>query len=127
MEMMRARDLLAPVLAAALFTLAGCAAKPSEEACERAVVNIRKLTGETHSELGADRRTAVRSCRAQSNRDTVECYAEARTKEELFGCGGELADAVREAEKKAASKPAAGAAGGAGGKESGTTGSGAGQ
>jgi hypothetical protein len=122
MEMMRARDLLAPVLAVALFTgLAGCDAKPTEEACERAVVNIRKLTGETHSELGADRRTAVRSCRAQSSRDTVECYAEARTQEELFSCGGELADAVRQQERKAAPAPATGQGAGGG------TGSGSGQ
>lgn len=98
--MMRPRNLLcAAVLAAALFPgLTGCDTKPTEEACERAVINIRKLTGQTQSEVGADRRAAVRSCRAQSSRDTVECYAEARTKEELFGCGGEVAEALRKSQ-----------------------------
>jgi hypothetical protein len=76
---------------------AGCSTRPSEEACEKAVNNIRKLTGQSHSEVGADKRAAVRSCRAQSSKDTVECMAEARTADELFKCGGKLADEVRKA------------------------------
>jgi hypothetical protein len=109
MEMMRpARYLLCTVgLAAAL---AGCTKKPTEEACDKAIVNIRKLTGQANSEVGADRRAAVRSCRAQSSSDTVECYVEAQTVEELFGCGGEMAAAVREMEKKMGAGSGAGAA-----------------
>jgi hypothetical protein len=109
MEMMRpARYLLCTVgLAAAL---AGCTKKPTEEACDKAIVNIRRLTGQSNSEVGADRRAAVRSCRAQSSSDTVECYVEAQTVEELFGCGGEMAAAVREMEKKMGAGPGAGAA-----------------
>ncbi len=110
--------------------LAGCARKATEEACDKAIANIRKLTGQAHSEVGADRRAAVRSCRAQSSRDTVECYVEAQTTEELFGCGGELAEAVRAAEKKQGTGAAgSGAAGGAKGSGAGAgagTGSGAG-
>ena len=122
--MMRpARNLLCAVgLAAAL---AGCTSKPTEEACDKAIANIRKLTGQAHSEVGADRRAAVRSCRAQSNRDTVECYVEAQTVEELFGCGGEMADAVRAAEKKMGVQPGGAAGSGSGAAGSGAAGSGA--
>ena len=45
--------------------------EPSEEACEKAVNNIRKLTGQSNTDVGADKRAAVRSCRAQSSKDKV--------------------------------------------------------
>ncbi len=95
------------LLAMFLFLGAGCSTRPSEEACEKAVGNIRKLTGQSHTELGADKRAAVRSCRAQSSKDTVECMAEARTAEELFACGGKMADEIKKAmegQKKDAEK-----------------------
>jgi hypothetical protein len=98
MEMTPIRKLLGAALVAA--SLFGCAAKPTEQACEKAVLNIRKVTGQTHLEINADQRAAVRSCRAQSSRDTVQCYVGAQTKEQLFACGGELAEAVRQAEEK---------------------------
>ena len=82
---------------------AGCSTKPSEEACEKAVNNIRKLTGQSNTDIGADKRAAIRSCRAQSSKETVECMAEARTPEELFACGGKMAETVKkamEAQKK---------------------------
>jgi hypothetical protein len=94
MEMTPARILVCAVGIAA--ALAGCS-KPTEEACDRAVVNISKLSGQAQSETGeagSDRRAAVRACRAQSDRDTVECYAEAQTREELLKCGGEMAEAL---------------------------------
>ena len=89
-----------------LALCAACSTKPSEEACEKAVANIRKLTGQSHTDVGADKRAAVRSCRAQSSKETVECMAEARTAEELFACGGKMAEEVKklsEAEKQKAS------------------------
>ena len=78
-----------------LGVAAGCSTKPSEEACEKAVSNIRKLTGQSNTEIGADKRAAIRSCRAQSSKDTVECMAEARTAEELFACGGKMAEQLK--------------------------------
>jgi len=95
------------LLAMFLLLGAGCSTRPSEEACEKAVGNIRKLTGQSHTELGADKRAAVRSCRAQSSKDTVECMAEARTADELFACGGKMADEIKKAmegQKKDAEK-----------------------
>jgi len=86
---------VAMVLSALVFA---CGSKPSEESCEQAVDNIRKLTNQTHTSLGADREGAVRACRAQSSGKTVECMAEARTQQELFGCGGAIAEAVRKAQ-----------------------------
>lgn len=94
------------LLGAALFAaLVGCTAKPSQEACEKAVQNIRRLTGDTHTEAGPEQRAAIRSCQAQSSRDTAECYMRAQTKEELFTCGGELADSVLAAERKESKDP----------------------
>ena len=97
----------AVVVGIGLFIGAGaCSTKPSEEACEKAVNNIRKLTGQSHTDIGADKRAAIRSCRAQSSKDTVECMAEARTSEELFACGGKRAEGVKkllEEQKKEAS------------------------
>ena len=78
----------------------GCGAKPSEDLCQRAVENIRKLTGGAHTDVGADPKAAVRSCRAQSDSDTVECMAEARTAQELYGCGGEMAEQLRAMDQK---------------------------
>src|SRR6185503_9610427 len=59
------------LLALAILVAAGCSSKPSEEACEKAVTNIRKLTGQSNTDVGADKRAAVRSCRAQSSKDKV--------------------------------------------------------
>lgn len=103
--MTHTRNLLSA--AALALALVGCDAKPTEEACDRAVLNIRKVTGQTHIEVDSDHRAAVRSCRAQSSRDTVDCYVDAQTKEQLFACGGELAEAVRQAEQQKKSAPPA--------------------
>ena len=92
--------------ALALLLVLGCSSKPSEEACEKAVANIRKLTGQSNTEIGADKRAAVRSCRAQSSGETVECMAEARTSEELFACGGKMAEALKKMEQEKAAPPA---------------------
>ena len=117
----------AAVVLAACLTI-GCSPKPTEEACDKAVANIRKVTGQTHTEVGGDERAAVRSCRAQSSRDTVECYAAAQTEQELFACGGELAESLRKAQEK--TEPAGARTGSGSGAESGsgkTSGSGTGQ
>ena len=92
--------------AALLAALVGCTAKPSQDACEKAVQNIRRLTGDTHTEAGPEQRAAIRSCQAQSSRDTAECYMRAQTRDELYKCGGDLADALRAAEQKNAPAPA---------------------
>ena len=109
----------AVVVGIGLFIGAGaCSTKPSEEACEKAVNNIRKLTGQSHTDVGADKRAAIRSCRAQSSKDTVECMAEARTSQELFACGGKMAEEVKkfvESQKKAGVGGAAAGGGAAGG------------
>ena len=94
------------LLTAAALTLglallaSGCGSKPSEELCQRAVENIRKLTGGAHTDVGADPKAAVRSCRAQSDSETVECMAEARTTQELYGCGGEMAETLKAMDQK---------------------------
>lgn len=92
--------------AALLAALVGCTSKPSQGACEKAVQNIRRLTGDTHTEAGPEQRAAIRSCQAQSSKETADCYMGAQTREELYKCGGDLADALRAAEKESADKAA---------------------
>jgi hypothetical protein len=103
--------LAAAALAAALAS--GCSARPSQASCEKAVQNIRKLTGQGSGDVGPDQRAAVRSCTAQSSRDTVDCYVSAQTLEQLTACGGELAGSLPRAGEKPApgSAPAGGSPG----------------
>jgi len=101
------------LLGLAILVAAGCSSKPSEDACEKAVTNIRKLTGQSNTDVGADKRAAVRSCRAQSSKDKVECMVEARTVEELDKCGGKFAAEVKkmvDEEKKTKEAAGGGAA-----------------
>ena len=84
---------------------AGCSSRPTEEACSRAIANIRELTGQSHTDVGADRSATIRACRAQSSAKTVECMIEAQTPEELYACGGALAERLKkEAAKQEAER-----------------------
>lgn len=87
--------------------LSACARKPSEEECKVAVENIRKLTGQTHSEGGVDPKAAIRSCRSHSTLETVKCQTAAKTLDEMAACEGEEGKRMlkeqeeREAERRA--------------------------
>jgi hypothetical protein len=71
------------------FGLVACTGKPSEEKCRQAVDNIRLLTGQDRAEGGVDPKGAIRSCRARSSRQTVECQIAARSLADLAACEGE--------------------------------------
>jgi len=100
MEMTHTRTLWWAAVAMTAALMVACTARPSQEACEKAVLNIRKITGQTRSEPDAVERAAVRSCRAQSSRDTVDCYVHAQTVDALYACGGEMAEELRKARAK---------------------------
>lgn len=95
--------LAAPVLVAALAT-AGCD-KPTEEQCRKAVENVRRLTGTTQSDFGADPEAAMRSCRGNASKKSVLCIIEAKTVADLTKCEGEKGEQFfAEEEKKEAEK-----------------------
>jgi hypothetical protein len=94
------------VIVAAALLLGSCVDKPSEDECRRAVTNIQQITGTTRAEGGADPKMAIRSCRARSQKKTVDCQIAAKTLEDLAQCEGEEGKAhlerIRKAEEAAA-------------------------
>jgi hypothetical protein len=80
--------------------LGGCARKPTEEECTKAVENIRHLTGQSRSEGGINPKAAVRSCRSRSTLATVNCQSKAQTIEALAACEGEEGKRYLEEQEK---------------------------
>lgn len=72
----------------AALVAAGCEAKPSEDACKRAIDNLREISGLSRADVGADPKAAIRSCQANSSRATVNCMIEAKTMEDIVKCEG---------------------------------------
>lgn len=95
---------LALALAFALPSAACDSRKPSEPACEQAVENIRRLTGLEKTDIGADPKAMVRSCRARSTRESVQCAIAAQTLEDLRACEGAVGEDYFEQEKEAERK-----------------------
>jgi hypothetical protein len=88
-------------LALALSASASCKSKPSEAACKDAINNMRKIYGQSASDVGADPKTAIRSCRGQSSKETVEFMRNAKTVEDLEKCEGEEGKKFLDEEMKA--------------------------
>ena len=84
--------ILAGTLGAASLGVSACKAKPSEKKCREAIENVRLLTSQTQSDVGADPKAAIRSCRANSSKESVECMINAKTEEDLAKCEGELGE-----------------------------------
>ncbi len=70
----------------ALLALAACN-KPSEDDCRKAVERIRELTGTNKIEQTDDIEVAVRSCRGNATKESVQCAIEAGSLEKLAACG----------------------------------------
>jgi hypothetical protein len=82
------RAIITPLLA--LLLLAPACSRPSQQDCENAVDHIRELYGTAEDEAGVGRAAAIRSCRGNADKDSVDCVLAARTKEDLANCEGEL-------------------------------------
>jgi hypothetical protein len=98
------------VLALGLGTTAagfGCKAKPSEKACREAIENIRKISGQSANEVGADPVASIRSCRGNSSKAAVECWRLAKSEEDLKKCEGASDLAGKEAPEGKTEAPAA--------------------
>ncbi len=77
-----------------------CKTKPSEKACKEAIENVRRITTQSASDVGADPIAAIRSCRANSSKEMVECMRTAKTEDDLAKCEGEGEGAAKESETK---------------------------
>jgi hypothetical protein len=95
---------LLPILALLTIPLAVGCDKPTEEQCRKAVVNIRKLTGTSQSDFGADPQAAIRSCRGNASKQSVICMMEAKTVAELKNCEGDKGAKFFEEEEEAEQK-----------------------
>lgn len=84
---MRATMLRTYFLVAGLAVLVSCN-KPSEDACQKAIDNIQKITGIENSAGAPDSAAAVRKCRAQASKTAVQCMIDAKTIENIAACEG---------------------------------------
>lgn len=95
------RHPLAALLVAITLAGFGCGqSKPSEAQCRKAVEKIRKLTGLSRSDIGADPDAMVRSCRANSTKESVKCVIAAKNLDDLEKCEGAVGKKFTEEQKK---------------------------
>jgi hypothetical protein len=62
--------------------------KPTEDACQKAIENIQRVTGIENSAGAPDSAAAVRKCRAQASKEAVACMTSAKTIAEIAACEG---------------------------------------
>lgn len=75
------------LIAAVSISLAACD-KPKEADCKKAVANIRKIYGTAGTAFGATEQSMVRSCRGGASPESVKCFIQAKTIEDLHRCEG---------------------------------------
>jgi hypothetical protein len=68
---------------AAVFAI-GCN-KPDEDACKKAIENMRKLMGTQG--YATDLAPAIRRCRSASSKEAVACASGAKSRADLEKCG----------------------------------------
>lgn len=97
--------LLSMALMALLFVgLTGCKAKPSEKDCQTAINNVRRITGQDSSDMGADPIAVIRSCRGNSSQKSVDCMIAAKSEEDLNACEGAVGTEYFKKEVEASEK-----------------------
>ncbi len=77
-----------------------CSTKPSQESCQQAIANIRKIHGTTTMNVGATPRQAIRSCQGTATRQSVQCFIDANSEEDLLKCTGKSGQDYLEKERK---------------------------
>lgn len=97
---------LAALLCAALGPMLGCD-KPREAECKKAVANIQRVYGTAGVSFGASPQAMIRSCRGSASAESVKCFTEANSLEELQRCEGNAFDTMfGEGAKQEGSQPA---------------------
>jgi hypothetical protein len=69
----------------AVVAISGCD-KPSDEACRKAIKNMRSLMGTDTATSTVDINGDIRRCKGGSKKKAVECAGNAQTLEELRAC-----------------------------------------
>lgn len=76
------------VAMAATALLATACNKPTEEACKKAIENIRSLYGTDANDVGAPPAAVLRSCQGGETPKSVACFTEAKSLDDLGKCEG---------------------------------------
>jgi hypothetical protein len=81
------RTSLLSLLAVLVIALVGCD-KPTDAECRVAIQNMRKLlTTDKVNAAAGDVESAVRRCRGNSSKKSVQCAGRAQTLDDLKACG----------------------------------------
>jgi hypothetical protein len=83
-----------------MLAAAGCD-RPSGPDCRKAIMKIRTLTGTDKMEGATDDEAAVRSCRGNASKKSVQCAMDASSLEQLERCGLISTDEINGLEGKA--------------------------
>jgi len=97
------RIFLTLLIAASTASTMACN-KPTDDECHKAVSNIRRLTGTANSSFGADPQAAIRSCKGNASKESVQCMMNAKTVEDLQKCEGTASEKFIKAEEEAEQK-----------------------
>ena len=73
-------------LVALAVSLPGCAVKPTEEECRKAIANMQRLMGTDTVRDDARIESEVRRCKGGSKKKAVECAMKATTLDDLRTC-----------------------------------------
>jgi hypothetical protein len=88
----------APLAIALLVPVTACDdAKEAE--CRKAISNIRKIYGTSDNSFGVSPEAMVRSCQGSTSPESVQCFIQATTVEDLQRCEGDTFKEMFESEK----------------------------
>ncbi len=73
--------------------------KPTESECSKAIANIQTLTGTIESDFGVKPEAALRSCRGNATKASVQCAIAAKTMADLQTCEGGIAEQMFQEEQ----------------------------
>lgn len=92
------RAVWAPLAIALILPVAGCDdAKEAE--CRKAISNIRKIYGTADNSFGVSPQAMVRSCQGSASPESVRCFIQAKTVEDLQRCEGDAFKEMFESEQ----------------------------
>lgn len=88
-----------PLAIALMLPVAGCD-KPKEADCRKAITNIRKLYGTADNDFGVSPESMVHACQGSASPESVRCFIQAKSVEELQKCEGDTFKEMFEAEEQ---------------------------
>jgi hypothetical protein len=88
----------APLVIALIVPLVACD-KPKEAECRKAITNIRKIYGTEDNTFGVSPEAMVRACQGSASPESVRCFIQASSVEDLQNCEGEAFKEMFEGEE----------------------------